>query len=72
MASKKYGRFALVLSLLFGVLSMGSPHPASATPPVELDHGLTLGGRWTTIATSSSGEVAVAGRDYSSSEGSRL
>lgn len=71
MASKRHGRFALVLSLLFGVLSMGSPHPASATPPVEVYRGLTVNGRWRTIATSANGEVAVVGRD-STPSGSKL
>jgi len=57
--------------IVAGVVTFGGG-PASATLPLELDHVLNLGGRWTTVATSSSGEVAVFGRDFSSSEGSWL
>jgi len=64
----------LLASLTLAVAGLVVPGaaPVSATLPLELAHGLTLGGRWTAIATSSSGEVAVAARDYSSSSGSKL
>ncbi len=71
MQRGRWFRLVLVVSLMSGGSVIGVVDPASAVPPTEVHQGASLTGRWRSVATSASGEVAVGGRDFSS-QGSKL
>lgn len=64
MTSSRFVRLVLVMTLLVGGTTFLPDSPASATAPFEEHRGGSFGGRWRTVATSSSGDVAVIGQDY--------
>lgn len=64
-------KLIVVSTLVFGGITMSDVSPVSATNPTETTNVYSAGARWRTIASSSSGEIAVAGRDATAS-GSKL
>ena len=64
-------KLIVVLTLVFGGVSITDAAPVSATNPTETINVYFAGARWRTIASSLSGEIVVAGRDATAS-GSKL